>query len=154
MKNPLATMPQRLSRRMPSVFKAMTEMESEMERWMQSAGGWPAEYEGFDFAPSCNIKETAKEFVVQFDIPGVKKEEVKIEFENGRITVSGERKKSTEEKDEKHFLSETYFGSFMRSFTLPTAVDENKIDAKYESGVLTIALPKTQASKSKEVKIH
>ena len=155
MKNPLVTFPQRLRNRMPSAFRTLVEMENEMDRWLQqSPMDWPVEYNGFDFSPSCDIKENDKEFIVKFDIPGVKKDQVSIEIENNRLTVSGERKEEKEEKDEKHFLSETYHGSFMRSFNLPSAVDEDKVDAKYQDGVLTIKVPKTEVAKSKKVKIQ
>jgi HSP20 family protein len=139
---------------MPSLVKAMAEMENEMDRWMQASGRWPEAVEGMAYTPTCNFKESDKEYILQFDIPGVKKDEVKIEIQNNRLTVSGERKDSKEEKDAKHFLAETYFGSFMRSFTLPTEVDENKVDAHYEDGVLTIKVSKTAISKTKEIKIH
>lgn len=167
MKNPLSTLPQKLRRRSASSslspfssfgsrspFRAIAELENEMDRWLSSSYAWPEEIEGIDFAPSCTLKETDKEYIVEFDIPGVKKEDVKIEIENNRLTVSGERSEKKEEKDAKHFLSETSYGSFMRSFSLPTAVDENKIDAHYEAGVLTVKVPKTATSKAKEVKIQ
>ncbi len=154
MKSNLPAVPFRYRQRMPNVLKAMSEMENEMERWMQSAGAWPEEMQGFDFSPSCNLKETTKDFVVEFEVPGIKKEEIKIEIENRRLTVSGERKKQKEEKDEKHFLSESFYGSFMRSFNLPAPVDENRIEASCQEGILTIKLPKSQQTKAKEVKVH
>lgn len=153
MKNPLALFPQRTGLRVPNLFKAMAEMENEMDRWMQ-ASRWPEEVEGMAFSPTCNFKESDKEYIVQFDIPGVNKDDVKIEIQNNRLTVSGERKEKKEEKDAKHFLAEAYYGSFMRSFALPAEVDENKVDAHYEDGVLTVKVPKTATTKAKEVKIH
>lgn len=154
MKNPLTALPQRFRSRATSPFRALAEIENEMDRWMQGSVAWPEDSQKFDFSPTCNFKESAKEFIVQFDIPGVKKDDVKIEIENNRLTVSGERGEKKEEKDTKHFLTEAYYGSFMRSFNLPTAVDENKVDAHYEDGVLTITVPKLHASKAREVKIQ
>ena len=154
MKNPLTILPQRLRARSLSPLRAMAEFENEMDRWMQGSLGLPEDSEKFDFSPACNFKESSKDFIVQFDIPGVKKGDVKIEIENNRLTVSGDRSEKKEEKDAKHYLSETYYGSFMRSFNLPTAVDENKVDAHYEDGVLTITVPKLHTSKAKEVKIQ
>jgi HSP20 family protein len=139
---------------MPSLARTMAEMENEMDRWMQASGRWPEEMERLAFTPTCNFKENDKEYIVQFDIPGVKKDEVKIEIQNNRLTVSGERKERKEEKDAKHFLSEAYYGSFMRSFSLPAELDESKVDAHYEDGVLTIKVPKTAVTKAKEVKIQ
>lgn len=157
MKNPLTAFPQRLRQRMPNTFRNMAEWENELDRWLQESfswTGWPEKYEGFDFMPTCNLKETNKEYIIQFDVPGVKKEDVKIEVENNRLTISGERKEKREEKTAKHFFSESYFGSFMRSFNLPSTIDESMINATYEDGVLTIAVPKQQTSKAKEVKIQ
>ena len=155
MKTQISIFPQRIRNRMPSAFRSLAGMENEMERWMQQSPlDWVADYNGFDFSPSCDFKETDEEYVVKFDIPGVKKEEVSIEVESNRLTVSGERREEKEEKNEKHFLSETYHGSFMRSFNLPTAVKEDKVDAKYSDGVLTIKIPKQEATKSKKVKIQ
>lgn len=155
MKNPMALLPRRLMRRsFGSPWRALSEIEGEMNRWLQRPFEWPEDYEEMTFSPSCNFKENDKEYIVQFDIPGVKKDEVKIELEDNRLIVSGERKESKEEKDARHFLSESYYGSFMRSFPLPATVDSNKIDAHYEDGVLTIKVPKTQSSKTKEIKIQ
>lgn len=137
-----------------SPLRAIADLESEMDRLMTSSFAWPEEFEGVDFSPPCNIRETEREFVVEFDIPGIKKEDVKIEIENNRLSVSGERSDLREEKDARHFLTETSYGSFMRSFQLPSQVDENKVDARYAEGVLTVTVPKTAATKSKQVKIQ
>lgn len=157
MKNPLTVLPQRLRRRAQGPFRAMAELENEMDRWMQGSLGslaWPIEAEGMGFSPACDFKESGKEYIVKFDIPGVKKDDVKIEIENNCLTVSGERSDTKEEKDARHFLTETSYGSFMRSFNLPAAVDENKVDAHYDAGVLTVTVPKLATSKAKEVKIQ
>lgn len=154
MKNPLVSSPSRsLRQSMLPTLRSLADIENEMDRWM-SGSLLPESYEGYDFSPSCNVKETAKEYLVQFDIPGIKKEDVKIELDNNRLTVSGERKEKKEEKDSKSFFSESFYGSFMRSFALPKTVDEAKVDASYEDGVLTIKIPKTQTSNAKEIKIH
>lgn len=143
MRNPLAKLPQKMRHR-----------GSDLDRWMNSAFTWPDELEELDFSPAANIKETSKEFVVEVDIPGIKKEDVKIELENNRLTVSGVRNESKEESDSKHYLSESYCGSFIRSFSLPTTVDENNVQARYENGVLRLKIPKLAVSKAKEVKIQ
>lgn len=155
MKNSLSNLPQRVRRHTPTAFRSFSDMENEMERWIeQTRREWVNDYQGTDFVPACNLKENAKEYIIEFDIPGVRKENVKIEIENNRLTVSGERQQKNESKDVKEFFSENFYGSFMRSFQLSSAVDENKVDAHYEDGVLTIKVPKLQSSKAKEVKIH
>lgn len=132
-----------------------SELQNEMAQWMRhNSFDWTNEEEGFDFTPSCNAKETAKEYILQFDLPGIKKEDVSIELDRHRITIKGQRKNKKEEKDSKHFFSESFYGSFARSFHLPTAVDENGIDAHYEDGVLTITAPKTEPTKTKKIVVH
>lgn len=160
MKNPLTKIPHRNRIRgfMPqrtstNPFRSMTDLENEMDRWMNGSL-WPDELESSDFSPAVNFKENNNNYVIEFDIPGIKKEDVKIELENNRLTVSGERSDKKEEKDSRHLLAETFYGSFMRTFNLPNAVDENKVDARYESGVLTVTIPKSAATKSKEIKVQ
>lgn len=155
MKNPLSLLSPRLRTRSPSMLKAIAEMEDEMNQWYQDAlTGLPEGVGTRDFAPVCNLKENDKEYIAQFDVPGVKKEDLKIEIADNRLTVRGERKEEKEEKTVRNYISESYYGSFMRSFTLPTSVDENKIEANYAEGVLTVKIPKVAASKIKEVKVH
>lgn len=154
MKNPVSLFPQRSRFGMPSIVKTMADMENEMDRLMQSSWRLPDEIDAAGFTPTCSITENDKEYIAQFDIPGVKKGDVKIEMLNNRLTVSGERKEKNEEKDARRYLSESYYGSFMRSFTLPNEVDDNKVDAHYEDGVLIIKVPKLATTKAKEVKIQ
>lgn len=154
MRNPLSILPQRLRANVPSAFRAITEMENEMNQWLQSPFVLPETVEGYDFMPTCNLKENDKEYIAQFDIPGVRKDDVKIEINDGRMTVSGERRDTIEEKESRRYFSETYYGSFIRSFTLPSAVDENKVEAHYEDGVLIVKIPKLATTKTKEIKIH
>ncbi len=155
MRNPLNTLPQRLSRRTPSTLRTLADMESEMDRWLGvNPTDWTADYNGYDFAPSCDLRESDKEYIIKFDIPGVNKDQVNVELKNNRLTVTGERSEEKEESDARHYLSETFQGSFMRSFTLPTAVNEDRVDAKYLDGVLTIRIPKAESEHSKRVKIQ
>ncbi len=153
MKNSLIASPQRALRQsMLPALRSLSEIEQEMDRLL--SGSFPTSYEGYDFSPSCNVKENAKEYIVQFDIPGIKKEDVQIELADNRLTVCGERKENKEEKDSKSYFSESFFGSFTRSFNLPSSVDSNKVDASYADGVLTVKIPKSQATNVKEIKIH
>ena len=114
----------------------------------------------FDFAPSksfsnfakstpaVNILETEKEFKIEVAAPGLKKEDIKVELENDLLTISSEVKKETEEKDKdgRYTRREFSYSSFKRSFTVDEdTVDTEKIDAKYENGVLNIVVPKRAA---------
>ena len=157
MKNFMTASPKRLRRQrrqqLRNPWTALAEMRDEMENWFEDSN-MTDELSEFDFSPTCNLKENNNEYIVKFDIPGVKKEDVTIEVENNRLTVQGERKEQKEEKDAKHHLTESYEGSFMRSFTLPSKVNENNVDARYLDGVLTIKIPKMEPSKTKKNDIH
>lgn len=151
----LPTMPRQFRQRLSLPWRTLSQMDDEMQKWFDEASLLPsAAYEGIDFAPQCDLKETKKEFIASFDVPGVKKSDLKIEVDGNRLTVRGERKQSHEEKEERRYFSEASYGAFMRSFTLPSNIDEGKVDAKYNDGVLTVTIPKAEVSKSREIAIH
>jgi len=103
------------------------------------------------FSPKVDIAESEIEFELHFQIPGMKKEDIKIDLEKDRLTVSGERKMA-EEKNEKNFHSvESYYGTFSRSFFLPDNVNVDKIDASYEDGILNIVIPKDEKKEPKKL---
>ena len=104
-------------------------------------------------APRVDIAETDKEFSIKAEIPEVKKEDVKVTVDNGVLTIRGERKQEKEEKDKKFHRVERFYGSFMRSFTLPDNVDESKIEASFKDGMLNLTIPKTEATKPKAIDV-
>ena len=106
-----------------------------------------------EWAPAVDIQETDKEYVVKADLPEVKKEDVKVEFEGGMLTVEGERKMEKEEKDKKFHRVERGYGKFVRRFALPTEVDGTKISAEFKDGVLNVHLPKTAIGKEKTIAV-
>jgi HSP20 family protein len=99
--------------------------------------------------PNVNIIETDESFKLEIAVPGMKKEDFKINIENDMLTVSSEAKESNNEKNKKYTRREFSYSSFMRSFTLPEMVDSEKISAVYENGVMTIELPKKEEAKPK-----
>jgi HSP20 family protein len=100
-----------------------------------------------DWAPAVDIAEKDKEYLVKAQLPGVKKDDVKIEMLNGVLTLSGERKFEKETKDEKTHRVESAYGHFVRSFVVPEDVLAERIAADYKDGVLTVHLPKTDIKK-------
>jgi HSP20 family protein len=112
-----------------------------------------AELVAFDWAPSVDITENTEEFQIKAELPEVKKEDVKVQVEDGVLTISGERKQEKEEKDKKWHRVERSYGSFMRTFNLPDNVDDAKIRADYKDGVLTLRLPKSATAKPKAVEV-
>ena len=107
----------------------------------------------FEWAPVTNIREDDGNYFVDMEIPGMKKDEIKISFKDGLLNISGERKEEKEKKDKYTHFMERHYGSFCRSFSLPYEVKEDKIDANYKDGILKVVLPKTEEVKVKEIAI-
>lgn len=105
------------------------------------------------WTPSCDIYETKGEIVVKAEIPGIKKEDLKVSLQDNRLTLSGERKFEEETKRENYHRIERSYGAFARSFTLPASVDAKKISAEFKDGVLEVKLPKREEAKPQEVNI-
>ncbi|MEQ1877038.1 MAG: Hsp20/alpha crystallin family protein [Bdellovibrionia bacterium] len=104
-------------------------------------------------APACDISETDTHYMVKVDLPGIPKDDVKIEVSENQLVISGERKEEKETKEKNRYLSERYYGSFQRSFALPAGTDADKIEASYENGELKVSVPKTVVSQQKTIKI-
>jgi len=105
--------------------------------------------EYFDWSPATDISETDKEYLIRAALPAVKKEDVSVTYENGVLTLSGERRQQEEQKDEKFHRVESYYGNFSRTFALPDVIDEDAIKAESKDGVLTIHVPKAQSEVKK-----
>lgn len=105
------------------------------------------------WAPSVDITEDDKEWVVKADLPEVKKEDVKVTVENGVLTITGERKFEKEEKDKKYHRIERSYGNFLRSFSLPEGTEGGKVLAEFKDGVLHVHLPKCEQAKPKAVEV-
>ena len=112
--------------------------------------------ESFDrgWTPAVDIYETdQREVVLKAELPEVKREDINITFENGVLTVRGERKYENDVKRENFQRVERHYGSFSRSFTLPATVDASRISANYKEGVLTIRLPQREEAKPKQITV-
>jgi HSP20 family protein len=99
--------------------------------------------EYFEWSPTADMSETDKEYLIRAALPAVKKEDVKVTYEDGVLTLSGERRQEEQLKDEKFHRVESYYGNFLRSFALPDVIDEEAIKAESKDGVLTIHVPKS-----------
>jgi len=107
-----------------------------------------------NFVPAVDVYEDEHKLVLKLEVPGIKQEDLDVRLENQTLTVKGQRKFESEEKEENFHRIERRFGSFSRSFTLPVSIDTASIAAKYENGVLAIQLAKKEAAKPKQVKIE
>lgn len=103
------------------------------------------------FLPHVDIVEAEKEFEIHAAIPGINKEDFKIEIDKKVLTLSGERKFVNEESGKNFKSIETKYGKFSRSFTLPENIDSEKIEASYENGILKISIPKSEIIETKKV---
>jgi HSP20 family protein len=105
------------------------------------------------WAPSADISETEKEYLIRAELPAVKKEDVSVTLEDGIITIKGERKQESEEKSEKFHRIESFRGHFERSFSLPDNVNADGIHCESKDGVLSVHIPKAQTPKQKAKQI-
>jgi HSP20 family protein len=101
-----------------------------------------------EWAPSADISETEKEYVIRASLPAVKKEDVKVVVDSGVITIKGERKQQNEDKSEKFHRIENFYGSFERTFSLPENINPDAIRCDSKDGILTVHIPKTEPQKS------
>ena len=104
-------------------------------------------------APALDITEDEHAFVVSAELPGLKKEDVQIQFENGVLSISGEKKQEVESKEKNWHRMERRFGAFYRSITLPAGVDVERVEATFTDGVLTVRIPKREELKPKAIRI-
>jgi len=128
--------------RMPSVF-----------------GHWPRmsnDGDTAEWAPSVDISETDTEYLLKAQLPAVKREDVHVTYDDGMLTISGERRQEKEQKGEKFHRIESFHGAFSRSFSLPEAIDAGTIRAEAKDGVITVHVPKSkvEAKKPTEIKIQ
>lgn len=151
-----ATLPTRISRGLSALrrrdpFRALQqEFDDLLGRFSEDWNGdWPA----LPNVPSLDVSETAEAVQVRMDIPGMEAKDIDIEVTGNMLNVSGERKEEKEEKGKTWHRIERKTGSFARSVTLPSAVMEDKVEAAYKDGVLTVTLPKTEEAKTHKVKV-
>ena len=103
--------------------------------------------------PSMNVKDTDTAVVIEAELPGVEEKDVSVTVSDGVLTLKGEKRQEKEVKGESHYLMERSYGSFMRSLRLPETVDESKIEATFEKGVLRITASKRPGTAKIEKRI-
>ena len=134
-------------------FRAFNRMQSELERLFADFSDNFPSLDQNGFLPSCEFDEGQSNYTVKFDMPGVKKDDVKIELDGNKLSVSAERREEKKTEDKRSRFSEITYGAFQRQFTLPGPVDESKVDAKFENGVLILTMPKTHHATTKQIPI-
>lgn len=145
----------------PRYFDPFSAMRAEMDRVFDTflgrgLSGLPAMARsgwGDAMAPSIDLRETDKEFVVEAELPGLDEKDVDVTLSNGVLSIKGEKKSEREEKKDNYHLMERSYGSFHRSFQLGDAVDSDKVLATFDKGVLKVTLPKRAEAASAEKRI-
>jgi HSP20 family protein len=103
--------------------------------------------------PAFDISETENEYVISGEIPGIEPKDLDVSLNDGILTVKGEKKQESEEKEENYHRIERHYGSFQRSFRLPENINREKLDASYKDGILKLTLPKSEQSEVKKIEV-
>jgi len=137
-------------------YRDLVTLRDRMNRLFEDVSGPRAEEKDVlasSWAPSVDIYENENEVVLAAEIPGVDEKDVEIKVEDNNLTLRGERKFEKETKEENYHRIERSYGSFFRSFALPSYIDQDRIEAEHENGVLKIRMPKRSELKPRKVKI-
>lgn len=127
-----------------------TEM-NRLQREMESLFGGQATQDLW--APPVDVEETPDHLVFRAELPGMNREDIELELEDGVLTIRGEKKEEQREENAQGLLYERRWGTFTRRFTLPRAVDAGRITANYGNGVLTVRVPKAEEAKGRKIEI-
>lgn len=134
------------SERMPAFFEDFFKPWNE---WFDNGG---SAWNHVSSIPPVNITENKEDYLVSLAVPGMKKDDFKIDVDGNMMTISSEKGETKEEKDKRFTRKEYNYSSFSRSFTLPDEINKEKIEAKYEDGVLKLILPKKEEAKKSSAK--
>jgi len=136
-------------------FGELGSVRKEMDRlWNRFPGETPfARAFTEEWMPSVDISETEDKFLIRAELPGLEAKDISVSISGEILTIKGEKKKETEEKGEHHYCTERYYGSFQRSFQLPTGVQGDKVEATFDKGVLKITLQKAEEAKKKQIEV-
>jgi HSP20 family protein len=110
----------------------------------------------FQWSPAADISETSQEYLIRAELPGIKKKDVHVTFDDGMIKIKGERKQRKEDQNEKHRRIESFYGSFERSFAVPKNINADLIRCDSKDGILTVHIPRTQtqAPEPKQISVQ
>jgi HSP20 family protein len=133
-----------------------------MDRLSNPGSLWPGNFFGQQLAedlknawvPPVDVQETEDAYLFTAELPGLTKDDVSITLEDNLLTLSGERSLKEKEEGENFHRVERAYGSFARSFTLPTQVDSTKVEASFKDGLLTIEIAKAEQAKPRKIEIH
>ena len=136
-------------------FRELAALQNDMGRLMSTflGPGQAAGENGRTWMPAVDVWETENELVYAFDLPGIPEEKIAVEFDDGALTVSGERERTHETESDRFYRFERRFGSFSRTVGLPQGVSEDAITADYREGVLEVHVAKPETPKPRRIQI-
>jgi HSP20 family protein len=136
-------------------FREFTTLQDRMNRLFRDNYGEGQEaLSTSTFAPPVDVYEDEHNVILKIEVPGIDEKDIDVRIENNLLTVHGERKFEKEEKEENFRRVERQYGSFTRSFTLPTTVNADQAEAHYDKGILKIQLAKKAEAKPKQIKVN
>src|SRR5580692_6481315 len=137
-------------------FREFSTLQDRMNRLFRDSNseGREESLTTTSFAPPVDVYEDEHNVTLKIEVPGIDEKDIDVRIENNVLTVHGERKFEKEEKEENYRRVESQYGSFTRTFTLPTTVDAEKVQADYDKGVLKVTLPKKAEAKPKQIKVN
>jgi HSP20 family protein len=135
-------------------FRELAGLHNEMARLMNATFGDEGDGRSErSWVPAVDVWENEGELVYAFDLPGVAKDKISVELEDGALSVSAERERMEEVKDERFYRFERRFGTFTRTVGVPQGIDESQIKADYRDGVLEVHVPKPEQAKPRRIEI-
>jgi len=138
-------------------FRELEDMSTRLNRLFSQPAvrqrGADSELAMADWTPAVDVQETDGEYLIKADLPAVKKEDVRVEIQDGVLCMSGERQQEKEEKGKRFHRVERAYGRFERRVSLPSEVDPKKVAAEFKDGVLQVHLPKTAAARPQSIQV-
>jgi len=133
---------------------------NDFERWLSAwmpGQGWDATFADSSWLPPVNIAEDQDNYLIELELPGVRRDDIKVTYTNGVLTIQGERKDEKQEREQsgrQYHRMERVYGMFERSFRLPSTVRADRINAEFRDGVLTLTVPKAEEAKPRQITIN
>jgi HSP20 family protein len=142
------------SRQVMPLFRPFETLRQEFDDLFgRLATDWDAKRLTSEFKTACDLSETADAYQLRMDVPGIKPDDITVQVTDNTVQISGERKEEKEEKGKTYHRLERHSGRFSETLQLPNGVNEEKVQAEFHDGVLTVTLPKTEVRKTRTVKV-
>jgi HSP20 family protein len=140
--------------RLRSPFEELIRMRQQMDRLFDDFSGAPLEKAHAGVYPAVNVSEDKENYYVHAELPGIKADEIDIQATGNSLSISGERKIQAEDENARYHRREREAGNFSRMISLPDAIESDKVQAKLEDGILTVALPKSELTKPRQIAVQ